>query len=201
MTLSKKDWKRLQWSIALFVILAGAGAAIVSISTQAMHMADKTNKIAKQDKDAAHGKATRAKEEAHELSEKIAIYQALQDRGIVGQEHRLEWIEQIRSIKKRRKLVDVNYELEPQKLLDAKVVSPSVNGFDILSSPMKLKMALLHENDLLDFLADLRSGIQGYIRVGGCDITRNATAATGGGPAAQLRAECDLDWITIREKQ
>ena len=200
-TLTKKDWARLQWSIALFVALAAAGAVIVSLSTKALNDAGKANRQAKQAMDAAHGKASRADEEAQELRDKIAVYQAMETRGIIGQEHRLDWIEKIGKLKKSRKLIDVTYELEPQKLLDAKVVAPNLNGFDFMSSPMKLQMALLHENDLLDFLADLRAEIQGYIRVSGCNVTRSTVAAANHGPAAQLRAECDLDWITVREKR
>ena len=66
---------------------------------------------------------------------------------------------------------------------------------------MKLRMELLHENDLLNFLADLRAEVQGYIRVSGCDLARSPTAVPNHGPAAQLHATCDIDWITIRENR
>ena len=201
MTLSKKDWSLLQWSIALFVALAIAGVVIVSISTKALNDANKANQQAKQASNTAHGKAARADQEAEELREKIAVYQTLESRGIIGQEHRLDWIEKIGKIKTARKLIDVDYELGPQKLLDSKVVAPSLNGFDIMASPMKLKMGLLHENDLLDFLADLRREIQAYIRVSSCDITRTPAAAGKQGPVAQLRAECEIEWITLRDKR
>ena len=203
MDLNKKDWARLQWSIALFIALATTGAIIVSISTKALSDATQVNQQAKQASIAAHGKAANADQEAQELREKIAVYQALEARGIIGQEHRLEWIERIRKIKQDRKLIDLTYELGPQKLIDTKVISPSVNGFDFMVSTMKLKMGLLHENDLLGFLADLRNGIQGYIRVRNCDITRVAPAATTveHGPAAQLHAECELGWVTLRDKR
>jgi hypothetical protein len=201
MTLNKKDWARLQWSVILFVSLAVAGAAVVGISTKMLGDAEKTNRQSKQERDTAHSKAARASEEAQELREKIAAYQTLEARGIIGQEHRLDWIEKIRKIKKARKLIDVTYELGPQQPIANEVVPSRLNGFEIMSSPMQLQISLLHENDLLDFLADLRAGIKGYIRIRECELTRTASAAVAGGPTPLLRADCVLGWITIREAQ
>ena len=203
MTLDKKDWKLLQWSIVLFVALAVAGAGVVAIATKSFNDAVKTNQQAKQASIAARSRASRAREDAQHLSEQIGTYEKMQTSGVIGQEHRLDWIEKIRKIKQTRKLIDVSYELGPQQLLDAKAgnqaTAPISNGIDFMSSPMKLQMALLHENDLLDFLADLRAGIQGYIRVTKCDLSRTTVAPTDRGPTAQLRADCDLEWITLRE--
>ncbi|WP_220636108.1 hypothetical protein [Georgfuchsia toluolica] len=184
----------------LFIVLAAAGAAIAALSGKAVNDANKANQQAKTAKDTARSKVARAAEEASTLREKIVVYQALQSRGIIGQEHRLDWIEKIRKIKEAHKLLDLNYELGPQQPIKADVVAPSGNAFDIMASPMKLQMALLHEDDLLGLLSDLRNGIQGYIRVNHCDIERAGAAPPAAGPTAQLRAKCDIDWITVREK-
>ena len=181
--------------------LAAAGATIVVISTKALNDSTKANQQARQASIAAHGKAARTDQEAEELREKIAVYQTLEASGIIGQEHRLDWIEKIGKIRKARKLIDLTYEIGPQKLLDAKVVPPNLNGFDIMSSPMKLQMSLLHENDLLDFLADLRKETQAYLRVRSCDLTRATPATAEHGPVAQLHADCDIEWITLRDKR
>ncbi len=199
MTLNKKDWSRLQWSVVLFVVLSVAGAVIAGISVKGFDEAVKANQQSKRERDAAHGKAARASEEAQELREKIAIYRTLEARGIIGQEHRLDWIEKIRKIKKERKLIDVAYELGPQQRIASEVVASNLNGFEIMSSPMQLQIAMLHENDLLDFLADLRAGIKGYIRIRECELTRAIVPPGSRGPTPQLRADCVLGWITLRE--
>ena len=199
-TFTRKDWPKLQWGVVLFIVLAAAGAAIVALSGKALIDANKANQQAKTVSNEARSKVARAAEEALTLREKIAVYVALQSRGIIGQEHRLDWIEKIRKIKEARKLLDLNYELGPQQVIKADVVTPGGNAFDIMASPMKLQMSLLHEDDLLGLLSDLRSGIQGYIRVNRCDIERIAATPPATGPTAQLRATCDIDWITVREK-
>lgn len=198
--LTKKDWSKLQLSIVLFVVLVAAGATLATVSGKALGDASHLHKQAKAAEDAAHNKLARADEEAKILREKIALYMALQSLGIIGQEHRLDWIEKIRKVKEARKLINLNYELGPQQLVKTDIVAPSGNIFDIMSSPMKLQMQLLHEDDLLGLLADLRSDIQGYLRVSRCDIERGAAAPAASGPAPLLRAECDIDWITVREK-
>lgn len=199
-TLTKKDWPKLQWGVALFVVLVAASAAIVTLSGKKLKDDNNAHQQAQAASNAAHSKVARAAEEAVMLREKIVLYQALQSRGIIGQEHRLDWIEKIRKIKEARKLIELDYELGPQQLIKPDVVAPSGNAFDIMASPMKLQMSLLHENDLLGLLSDLRSGIQGYIRVNHCDIERAAATPPASGPAPQLRASCDIDWITVREK-
>ncbi len=167
--LTGKDWPKLQWSVLLLVVLAGAGAATVTLSGRALDSAEKAHQQARAAGNAARDKVARAAEEAVILREKIAIYRTLQSRGIIGQEHRLDWIEKIRKIKEARKLIELNYELGPQQFIKMEIVAPSGNTFDIMASPMKLQMSLLHENDLLGLLADLRGGIQGYIRTDHCD--------------------------------
>lgn len=201
LTLKKKDWARLRWSIVLLLAMTVAGIVIVSMANEALNNAAKANQQATVARNSARSKAAMANQEAQELREKIVVYRTLEARGIIGEEHRLDWIEKIGKIKKARKLIDVTYELAPQKRLDATVVQARGNGFDIMASPMTLQMALLHENDLLDFLSDLRADIQGYIRIRQCDISRVVAAAADHGPAAQLRADCEIEWITLREKQ
>ena len=67
---------------------------------------------------------------------------------------------------------------------------------------MQMRMKLLHEEDLLNFLADLRASAQAYLRVRRCDVERLPKAAgESRGIPPQLGADCTIDWITIREKK
>jgi hypothetical protein len=198
---AKSDLQRLQWSLLLFVVLAAAGAVIVSIASKTHNDKSAAHQQATLARDEARSKASRASQEEQELREKIAVYQKMSAHGFIGQEHRIDWIESIRKIKQARKLIDVRYEIGPQVPIDSDVVPSALNGFEIMSSPMRLDMLLLHENDLLGFLSDLRAEVQGYVRVESCDVTRAVGAVPDHGPAPQLQASCKLDWITVREKQ
>ncbi len=195
--------KRLQWNIALLLFLALVGAGAVLASLKFRDVADKSLKQATAIQREIKAKLARANDEEIELRDKILRYNAMEQKGILGEEHRLDWIEQIRKVEERHKLLEIQYELAPQKPLDTKVLPLTGGDFEVLSSPMSLDMPLLHELDLLNFLADLNKEVTAYLRLRRCAIERTAPqAATKGSIAvAQLRARCELDWITIREKR
>ena len=202
-TYQPADLKRLQWTIALLILLSLVGAGTVLASLKFREVADKSLKQATGIQSEIKTKLARANDEEVELREKILRYNALGQRGILGEEHRLDWIEQVRRVEEKHKLLEIQYELSPQKPLDAKVLPGAGGNFEFLSSPMRLDMPLLHELDLVNFLTGLNADVQAYLRLRSCSIERIPTPVAGKGSAAtaQLQAQCELDWITIREKK
>lgn len=195
------DLKRLQWSLLMLLVFAVIGAATVMASLKFLGEAVKVKTTALAAQNDVKGKLARANDEAEELREKIVRYHEMDRQGIIGQEHRLDWIEQIRRTEKERKLFDIAFELQPQQPVDKTVTAASANGIEVYSSPMKIDMPLLHENDLLNLMADLQPKVQAYLRLHRCIIDRKPQTTSERGPTAQLKAACDLDWITIREKK
>jgi hypothetical protein len=61
-------------------------------------------------------------------------------------------------------------------------------------------MLLLHEGDLMNFLADLQAGIKAHVSVRNCIVTRRERGAAPGATTLQprLRAECQVDLISVR---
>lgn len=200
--INKDDFKRISLSLALAVIMAITGGGVVLAALQ-LHQAEKKNKALAQARQVeSQGKLSRARDEELEIKKKIARFNDLSGRGIFGDELRLDWIELIRRIKDARKLIDVQYEIAPQQVLDGGILPGSSGNFVFLSSTMQLRMKLLHEEDLLNFLADLRGSAHAYIRVRSCDVGRLPRASGDQqGIPPQLSAECVIDWITIREKK
>jgi hypothetical protein len=68
---------------------------------------------------------------------------------------------------------------------------------------MRLEMALLHEEDLFRFVGDLRSGLTALVVVRACNVERlpGGEAAKARSLAPRLRAVCELDLVTIRDKR
>jgi hypothetical protein len=62
---------------------------------------------------------------------------------------------------------------------------------------MRVDLALLHEEDLLRFLSDLRNSGNAYYSPRRCTLSRTGQAATGTAIMPRLRAECDIDLITL----
>jgi hypothetical protein len=201
---SKEDFRRIQWSVAILVLFALLGAGVVFGSLQLTKAAQAEARKVEAERGEARSKLARARDEEQEIRAKIARYQDLVARGYVTEEQRLEWIERIAQIKTARKLLDVQYELMPQKPVDAALLPDGATGggYEFMSSKMKLQMQLLHEEDLLGFLNDLRARVRAMIVVRKCLVERIPRSGGGErGTQPQLKAECDLDWITLREKK
>ena len=73
-------------------------------------------------------------------------------------------------------------------------------GVEFYASAMKVDIALLHEGDLLGFLRELRDSGNAYYSVKRCAINRTGTAPTGASIMPRLRAECEIDLITIVDR-
>jgi hypothetical protein len=119
---------------------------------------------------------------------------------VVGEERRLDWVDRINAIKAARKLADVKYGIGPQRPAEY----PGIAGggeVEFLASPMNLELGLLHEEDLFRFIGDLRSALSALVVVKACNIERTAEAGKARGLAPRLRAVCELDLVTIRDKR
>ena len=66
----------------------------------------------------------------------------------------------------------------------------------------RLQLQLLHEEDLLNVLADLRNTAKAQVLVRSCEVSRQPRPP-GDSPGlhANLKAQCLLDWITLRGPQ
>lgn len=200
--ISKDDFRRIRLSLALAVVMITIGGAIAFGSTKLLEAERKANREALARRGEIQSKLSRARDEEQEIKQKIARFNTLQARGVIGDERRLDWVEQIRQIKNTRKLFDIQYELAPQRPLEGAIAAASAGGYDFFASTMRLQMQLLHEDDLLNFLSDLRNSASAYIRTRDCVVERVPKGPSErSGVTPQLKAECSIDWITIREKK
>jgi hypothetical protein len=71
---------------------------------------------------------------------------------------------------------------------------------DFFASTMRVELALLHEEDLTRFLADLRASGNAYYSVKKCTLERTGQAATGTSIIPRLLAQCEIDLITILDR-
>lgn len=203
MTFSRGDFRHIRWSLVLLAILAIFSAAIVAGAMLTEKMARDDARKVEAKRGEIRSKLAQASNEEQEIRAKIARYNDIVAHGYISAEQRLDWIERIDQIRLARKLIEVQYEMAPQKLVDAALLpmGASGGGYEFMSSTMRLNLQLLHENDLLGFLVDLKSKVRALLVVRGCQVER-IPAPTGGDRAtrAQLKAECEIDWITVRAK-
>lgn len=143
----------------------------------------------------AEARLQRVRNEENEIRQDSLLFYQLQERGVIGEEQRLDWVELLEEIRDKRRLLDLRYEIAPQRPLDA----GAVGNFVFLLSSMKVQMKLLHEEDLIRLLSDLRRQAKALIRIKGCNVERlPPTVAERAGDWANLQADCEIDWLTLR---
>ena len=198
MRFTQEELKRLAVPVVIALVLLGAGVALVQGAGTSLAAAQRGLAVAQAERRESTERLARIAEEEREVKEKLDVYQRLRRLNILGEERRLEWADAITRIRTQRELLDLRYRVERQQLLYSAVGKPA--NVDFFASTMKVDLALLHEEDLLRFLADLRDSGNAYYAVRRCAIQRTGQAATGTTITPRLRAECDIDLITIIDR-
>ncbi|MCY4283271.1 MAG: hypothetical protein OXE03_10210 [Gammaproteobacteria bacterium] len=133
---------------------------------------------------------------AHSIRDYLPQFSALQDTGLWGKEHRLNWIETLQDAAAALQLPALSYEIGARQVRDPGMGLPS-GSHRVYSSAMTLDMQLLHEGDLFALLDLLEARAKGLYRVASCELTRNFEELTDHPSAANLRANCLLEWYSI----
>ena len=198
MRFTREELKRLMLPLALAVTLLGAGAALIWSADGALRAAQGQLAGAQAERRQNNERLARISEEEREVSEKIDVYHRLKSLNILGEERRLEWADAITRIRTQRELLDLRYTVERQRLLNSAPGKPGT--VDFYASTMKVELALLHEEDLLRFLSDLRQSGNAFYAVKKCGLVRTGQAVTGATMTPRLRADCDIDLITVIDR-
>ena len=203
MTSNASDLGRMKWAIAILLILSACGGAAVWATLQMQKSGEKAFREAGAERADIRAKLARARDEQAELTDKIKRFQAIKDQGYIGPEQRLDWVEAIARIKAARRIYRLDYDFAPQRLADASVLpgGAAAGGFDVMASQMRMQVQFLHEGELLALIDDLRKSVRALIQLRSCRIER-APAGTGDrNNPAPLKAECTMEWITLRERK
>jgi len=198
MNFSARDLRQIVLPLLACVALLAAGSALITWSAGQRAAAERSLAAARDGRSRARERLMRIAEEEREVKEKLEIYRRLKDIGILGEERRLEWADAMRRIRTALELPDLRYRVERQQPL--KTVPGKPADVEFYASTMHVVLALLHEGDLLRFLGDLRASGNAYYAVRGCSVGRIGQSAATTGLSPRLRAECEIDLITILDR-
>jgi len=198
MNFSAEEFRKLAGPLAILVALWAAGGSLIYWMQQEQRSAAQQLAGASTERGQAVERLTRIAEEEKEVKDKLEVYRRLKSLHILGEEQRLEWADSMARIRNSRELLDLHYNVGRQRLLVSAPGKPA--NVDFYASTMKVDIALLHEGDLLGFLNDLRESGNAFYAVKRCLITRTGIAATGTSIVPRLRADCDIDLITIIDR-
>ena len=195
MKLDAADFPKLQHSLLVALLMIALGAMTVFFSFDWSKAASADLTTAQRERNEFDGKLRQVRNEESEIKQKAELFRTLQARGMVGTEPRLEWVELLKGLRDKHRLIELHYELAPQRPLEP--VSSGKIG--LFASAMRLQLKLLHEEDLTRLLGDLKQHASALIQVRRCDVSRLGRSAAEPTTQALLQADCVLDWITLRD--
>ena len=198
MRFTQEELKRLAAPLLIALVLVAGGAFLIQSAGDALAAAERSLAAAQAERKQNAERLARIAEEEREVNQKLDVYQRLRSLNILGEEQRLEWADAITRIRTQRELLDLRYRVDRQQQMFSATGKPA--NVDFYASKMRVELALLHEEDLLRFLSDLRESGNAFYAVRRCDMERTGQAATGASIVPRLRASCEIDLITIQDR-
>ena len=200
------------------VALAGLGVAIFLVSGSYLFWQSekKSGVVSQQNLQELRNRLETLKRERADLQGSEETYKSLITRGAFAPERRLDLIETLAELKKRHKLLGLEYEVAPQRPLKF-ATGASYSAVGIMASRVHMKIQAYHDGDLVAFLDEFPRIQRGFFPIDKCSIKRVAAAeqraqtmlAEAAQPAsiapstaasAAIEADCTLEWITLVDK-
>lgn len=130
----------------------------------------------------------------------LADYRRFVAQGLIGEERRLSWVEELEAINKNMALPRLSYAIEARSETDLPHVRVRNNNIQIHVSEMNIQAGLLHEGDFIRLLNTLKNNADGFFSIKSCSLRssfdRDIQAFNPRN--AYLNIDCALDWLTVK---
>jgi hypothetical protein len=193
MKFTLRDLKKIQWFALLAALLIAAAVAAGMWTSAGARKAQLERDAAAAKKTEVEKRLARVRTEEQEIKARTQRFQQMEQAGITGPEKRLDWTELLRDLQQQLRLPGMTYEFGPQLPLETTTDA----GYAYHSSQLKIQLRLLHEEDLLNFITRLQQEAKAMVLVRSCKLVR-LPAANAAAAAAQLSADCTMEWVTLR---
>lgn len=185
-------WAALKTALLMLLVVLSISGLGVWWSANTLAQAEAARIQQNRANDAARQKLQRSNTEKQLIEQHRDAYQALIARGFVGPENRLAWLEAVQQANRDANLYGLDYSLEPRSMVEL----PGL-GVPLGQTVMKIRMQMLVEDDLTQFLNALQQRSPSLFRVRACQIARSGDATPQPVNKPELETECELLWFTI----
>lgn len=185
-------WAALKTALVMLLVVLAISGLGVWWSANTLAQAEAARIEQNRANDAARQKLQRSNTEKQLIEQHRDAYQALIARGFVGPENRLAWLEAVQQANRAANLYGLDYSLEPRSMVEL----PGL-GVPLGMTVMKIRMQMLVEDDLTQFLSALQQRSTSLFRVRACQIARSGDGAPQAINKPELETECELLWFTI----
>ncbi len=196
-------WADIEWSMlgGVMLSLLVSLALAVSLVQGTGYFLEAMDARAKDSQQRARDISARylaVDEEELIIKEQYPRFIELYQRGVIGQEQRLTWVEVLRQAGEKVKLPELRYEVTSREVYQPDFELPS-DGFQVNASTMKLHLGLLHEADLFALLREVDQRAAGLYSVKECVLRRVGDEAIDTQTVKKnVEADCELLWYTLQ---
>ena len=186
----------LKLPLALLAIVGIAGASAVSWTRTQIKQAERTLAAQEAQLKDARSRFQRSGEERDLIVRFLPAYEELRERGMIGPEERIDWLEALRTANQQANMFGAEYQISSQQSY-AYAQELNAGQLGMAQSLMKLNLRLAHEGELIRFFRLLDNQNVGAFDINQCVLQRVDGSAEPAATQPNLRAECELAWITI----
>ena len=194
---NKIDWSVLRGAIIVFVISLTISTSLIGGTWYYKEQMELKYNVNKKRFQTVSNQYLAVDQEEKLVRQYYPEFINLYNKGIIGQERRLNWIEILHNSSEHSKFISLRYEIDPQAQYTPDYTL-NYGIYKLFNSSMKLNMDLLHMGDLRKLINDLDRNAQGIFNITNCKLKR-----TGGGHfeleiKPNIAAECELHWLNIK---
>lgn len=194
MKLTSRDLRKLWLPLLAALLMITVAGLLVWGSQLDAKKAEQERNAATAGKNQIEQRLRQVRIEEQEIRDRTQLLQQLQNSGFTGDEKRLDWMELLRETQRELRIPGMSYEFGAQTSLD----KGDDTTYAWFSSPLRLQLRLLHEEDLLSFLARIEKNAKALIIIRSCKLAPLPRQTDSRDAMAQLGAECEMQWLTAR---
>lgn len=192
--LKQSDFHRLKRELLILGALVGSIVVFHAVSFYLFSSLAEQRQEAESQKQQASEQLSRVQTELHDLRYYTPLYNALTERGVIGKEQRLEWLELLEKSQQSSNVIAIQYRFAPQAEPKSVPAGLRLSAYKLYTSPLELTLHALHEEQVLHFLQLMEKNAQGLPFLNRCEMAKSTAAQ----PPVRLTASCHFEWYTLQ---
>ena len=120
----------------------------------------------------------------------------LYNRGVIGSEKRLNWVETLQAAGQEIKLPAMRYQIESRKPYEPGY-QLDTGSYELYVTNMNLDLGLLHEIDLAKMITELNKDASGLFNIKRCRFNRTNKGIEIDPEKSNISAGCELQWYSL----
>lgn len=198
MKLSSEDRRALRYPLLTLGLTLATAMLVLGLMQQRRADAQQALHVQQARLEQARQHYRAAELEKQMIARYLPAYRQLTADGFVGEERRWQWLDALRDIQHHYRLFPIDYQMTAQQIYQP-AFWQGQGELALYRSAMRMRLAMLHEGDLLTMLDALSvDGAPFMLRE--CEITRlPLDRSKNGSVEPRFQAGCMIDWLTLHE--